>query len=288
MFLGALKWLEWNPDPTSWVQRGHESTRYYSLLVKENYSEIHDPLIMDKFNQLAAQLGFNSESIGKVFAVYNERLFYPFEAYRDTLYGKHRANPDLFKKQDWKFKGDVELRSKFIQVLVEKEKRFLLNANESLPPILPMLQGTSEDAIWQICQQGFSIVGSTDAGFYGQGIYFTSNINYARQYAKKVPNEEQKVIVLCLVTPGNTFPITEQPYLPNGKRNPKGFLGKPCLPGYQSHFTIVKSGNIASAYPVDSLEADPAATATATATADELVIFETAQVVPLFVFYCPA
>jgi len=33
-----------------------------------------------------------------------------------------------------------------------------------------MLQGTSESAVWKICQQGFRVVGTTDDGFYGAGV----------------------------------------------------------------------------------------------------------------------
>ena len=46
-----------------------------------------------------------------------------------------------------------------------------------------MLQGTSEEAVWQICQQGFGIVGETDQLFYDRGMYFTSKLSYAANYA---------------------------------------------------------------------------------------------------------
>ena len=85
--------------------------------------------------------------------------------------------------------------------------------------------------------------------------------------------------MIALVIPGNSYPITEVPHLPDGKSNPKGFLGKACQAGYQSHFTIVKGEDISNAFPVETPDFDPATVA------DELVVFETAQTLPLFVFY---
>ena len=54
---------------------------------------------------------------------------------------------------------------------------------------------------------------------------------------------------------------------------------KGCQAGYQSHFTIVKGEDVSSALPVETPDFDPATVA------DELVVFETAQTLPLFVFY---
>jgi len=71
-----------------------------------------------------------------------------------------------------------------------------------------MLQGTSEAAVWQICQQGFGVVATTDDGFYGRGVYFTTKLNYAANYAQQ-SGRDGKVFLLSLVNAGNTFPVTE-------------------------------------------------------------------------------
>ena len=75
-----------------------------------------------------------------------------------------------------------------------------------------------------------------------------------------------------MVNAGNTFPVTENP------RNSKSLKGQACHTGYQSHFTIVDSANVTAAFPT-SVPINPASTA------DELVVFDHAQAVPLFVFY---
>jgi len=61
-----------------------------------------------------------------------------------------------------------------------------------------------------------------------KGMYFTSTLSYARQYAEK-----SNVIIFCVVTPGNIFPVTEHP-----KNQNKSFFGKALLNGYQSHYTL--------------------------------------------------
>jgi hypothetical protein len=34
-----------------------------------------------------------------------------------------------------------------------------------------MVQGTGEEAVWNICQNGFATVAKTDDGYYGKGIF---------------------------------------------------------------------------------------------------------------------
>ena len=141
-----------------------------------------------------------------------------------------------------------------------------------------MLQGTSEGAVWQICQQGFGVVGTTDDGFYGAGVYFTSKLGYADKYAKSGPDGSRPFIV-SMVIPGNSFPVVELLFAADGSSpNPSGFKGKGCRGGYQSHFTLVDGRDINTAFPVRG----PIDAATA---ADELVTFDSPQALPLFVFY---
>ena len=272
----AMSWWGWSVDSASWATKGFETTRYSSLLVKEG-AHIHHQPALDKFNFVAAQLGFDPKVATKVFAISNEKLLTNFENYRDTLYAKHRANPGLFKKEDWMPMSEAQQRKEFIAWLHAFSDRFGWN-DKSKPRVVPMLQGTSEGAVWQICQQGFGVVGTTDDGFYGAGVYFTSKLGYADKYAKSGPHGSKPFIV-SMVIPGNSFPVVEHPFAADGSSaNPSGFKGKGCRGGYQSHFTLVDGRDISTAFPLRG-HIDPAAAA------DELVTFEGAQILPLFVFY---
>ena len=71
------------------------------------------------------------------------------------------------------------------------------------------------------------------------GIYFTTSLSYALSYGDHV--------VIALANIGNPFPVTENPYMKGGAAldengrpipNPIGYLGKPCVGGYQSHYVV--------------------------------------------------
>jgi len=248
----AMSWWGWPIDSTSWATKGFETTRYSSLLVKEG-ARIHHQPAFDKFRLVATQLGFDPKVATKVFAVSNEKLLTNFEGYRDILYAKHRDDSvTLFKKGNWKDMPEAEQRKKFIDWHSVLCKKFSWN-NQTRPRVVSMLQGTSEGAAWKICQQGFGVVGTTDDGFYGAGVYFTSKLGYADKYAKSGP-DGSKAFVVSMVIPGNSFPVVEHPFIDPPvyvkdkkgksvkKANTDGYKGKACLSGYQSHFTLVDGG----------------------------------------------
>jgi len=131
-------------------------------------------------------------------------------------------------------------------------------------------------------------VNRVDDGFYGQGIYFTRDMDYAALYSNDTP----KVFVLAAVNPGNVFPTTEHPFSGSDQKTPLGALGfgsrsapkslkgKPGVPGYQSHYTVVPKKNIDDAFPLTgNRPVEPAKHA------DELVVFQEAQALPLFIIY---
>jgi len=165
-----------------------------------------------------------------------------------------------------------------------------------------VVQSTSENAAKRIAKNGFGIVASLDKGWYGQGIYTTSKIRYARTYDLTY---KSGTYVISLAIPGNTFPITDwtreervksmadvskthshlsksdslykksdsmqtkksdssQPKIP--------FEGKPCRPGYQSHYSVVSTNGL----PLRPEKMEPSSY-------DELVLFESSQILPIFV-----
>jgi len=212
----------------------------------------------------------SSLQIDTVFAISNERLLTSFTNYRLALEGKQRANPQFFRSEDWKTLKLATKRKEYQEHLRGYSISYEWNGTK-IPDIVAMIQGTAEGAAWQIAQQGFGTVGTTDDGYYGSGMYFTNSLFYARNYAK--PSEQGFPYILALVIPGNAFPVTERP----GEEG--NYCGKALRKGYQSHFTIVDSGEFPEAYPVlGSLKGHQYL-------AYELVTFEGSQALPLFVFY---
>jgi len=108
-----------------------------------------------------------------------------------------------------------------------------------------MVQGTSQNGAMRIAKNGFGVTATTDDGYYGRGIYFTSYLKYASCYAQKTENG--KIFLLSVVIPGNPFPVSEHPFSvdENGKivesMNTKGKFVKVPDPtglyGQVSHFS---------------------------------------------------
>jgi len=72
----------------------------------------------------------------------------------------------------------------FLDWFLTSAGKFERNNDPAKPKCVPMLQGTSEGAVWQIFQQGFGVVATTDDGFYGR-VYFTSKLSYATNYVQQ-------------------------------------------------------------------------------------------------------
>ena len=110
-----------------------------------------------------------------------------------------------------------------------------------------------------------------------------------------MPVIDHRKCISLLIT-GNVFPVTEHPFKQkpdggiehvsdeNGKTKPvpdqEGYLGKACRAGYQSHYTVVDSRNISTAFPFKEEKIDPAITS------NEIVIFDGAQILLSFFLSC--
>ena len=172
----------------------------------------------------------------------------------------------MFKKDGWRQASDAGVRKQFLLHLAEKITKFRRDFNNGDQAfVLPVVQGTSENAAFRIIKNGFGTVASLDDGFYGRGMYFTTSLKYASTYAH--PSPHGNVFLIALTVPGNPYPVTEPPL-----NNPTSLLGQACQAGYQSH------------YLETDLRGDPALNA-GDRYGDELVVFEGSQTLPLFLVY---
>jgi len=104
-----------------------------------------------------------------------------------------------------------------------------------------------------------------DAGWFGKGMYFTHFPAYASKYGCLANKGSKKVLLLCWVLKGLIYPVVEDP------KSANGFLGKPCMSGYHSHYAIVK--NYLPCGANDRPESD------------EIVIFQEDQILPRYIVY---
>jgi len=108
--------------------------------------------------------------------------------------------------------------------------KFEWNASEQLKVSL-MVQGTTTEAGWSIAQGGYGVIASVnDQGWFGKGIYVSSSMKYAHQYAERTASMAKKApaLLVCAVAPGNSFPIIHRKD------------GRSVEDGYQSHYTVGK------------------------------------------------
>ena len=257
-----------------WGMQGKGSDYLLRLVAKDG--RIHDADLFAKFTRMTVHFGGTPRKALEVYGINNPHLTSAFESHLVNLTKKHLSSGALFKRDSWRNSVEAAQRSRFVKNFGRKVQAFRNEFNDgSRAFILPVLQGTSDLGAYGVVNNGFGAVGHTDDGFYGRGMYFTSDLPYACKYAKETslgPNI--RVFVFSLILPGNPYPVTERP------REPGSFLGQACKPGFQSHYTVVESKVIKFAFPTRNEEF---ATLKDLETADEVVIFETAQTLPLFV-----
>lgn len=217
-----------------------------------------------EFCRLFELLGGNLAEVSTVYDIQSSNTEQMFEGYRAALYCQHYASPEKFHKGTHMAMKDAGVRMQYLDHLEDKYDQYEMGGKEGKCRVLPVVHGTSEGVASKIAHGGFGIVVERDKGFFGQGIYFSSQVEYVKQYSNQKAGRYSSVLVLSLVTPGNAFPVTEDPY------SATTMLGSSCQLGYQSHYVVVdESGK-------PSTDVTPEA-------ANEIVVFDKGQVLPKFI-----
>ena len=97
-----------------------------------------------------------------------------------------------------------------------------------------------------ILRGNFANLSKLDAGYFGAGMYFTLDPDYAMleygggNIGDGWPGAEEALpLVFAATLAGNCFPVIELPHDANGDRNPEGFLGAPFVGASDSHVVLV-------------------------------------------------
>jgi len=254
-----------------WQVHGGNLTPYKSILLKDE-SEVIDPNEYAKIESFLKKSTLNTYHISKIFAVKNNALENAFTFFHNALQEKFRTTPALFKKETWK-QPQNSLKEWTYGEFKKLCEQMRFEGNNSDVPIIPLFHGTSQEVAWKIIQTGFTTVATLDDGFYGRGIYFTSNLEYASYYSglatKKTGNN---YILVTLVIPGNIYPVTEAPNSPHSLKG-KGAVD---ASGYQSHYVCVNGhDSIAGKFEFPC-------NAPVFEHYDELVIFQDVQALPKY------
>jgi len=133
--------------------------------------------------------------------------------------------------------------------------------------VVPVFHGMQEQLVDEVCETGFANLGKTDEGYFGKGIYGTTQAEYAaRVYGNGV-------CLLCFVSILNAFPVIYED-MPD-------LLGAGNYSNCDVHFVPVVPKN-----PYFENEIIYLATKAGDIPVyDELVVFQDAQIIPRFIIY---
>jgi len=204
-------------------------------------------------------LGGDKLVIQEAFIIYNTILVSNFANYKRILEKRYISDPALFKKEHWKQSNKSELCTWIVNGYTERVKRFHWNKDDDVP-ILPAIHGTEGAIAWKICSSGFATLAVLDSGWYGSGIYFTSDARYALPY---YGSKKQPTVLIVFLIPGNIYPVTESP------NSAKSLCGKPIPAGYQSCYVhTTRVGKVCESRESEFY--------------DEIVVNQETQVIPVF------
>jgi Cadherin-like/Poly(ADP-ribose) polymerase catalytic domain len=212
--------------------------------------------VMDCY-QRAPVPGYDIRSI-KV--IYNANANGLFEGHLERLQGRH-ADP-VFQPQ-WSAEDGCNQR----QVVLEHLEQISAPYRDPDYPsvkILAMWHGTSREAAEGISKGGFVDLAKTDAGFFGQGLYFA----YEAEYACNVYN--RGALFLSFVCFNSAYPVIDG--------DTSRLFGRARYQNYDAHFIPVKPADPNNPSEIDYYPCGPQDAARY----HELVVFESAQCLPRY------
>jgi len=139
--------------------------------------------------------------------------------------------------------------------------KFDWNNNDEEVPIIPSVHGTSREIAHSISKTGFVALSLCDIGWYGKGVYLTTNCLYATPYFLSKTNP---ALLVCFAFLGNIYPVVED------HKGKGSLLGKPLLPGYNSHYVLTnKNGFVCTDFRVQYFT--------------EIVVEQESQIIPAYI-----
>jgi len=228
-------------------------------------------------------------------AIINDFLRKRFDMEIHTHEAALRLTPEIFKQKYWENCDPAALIWK--TAIYNRFQKFALQFPNNIHRddglvVIPAICGcTSKDAAEKMCSTGLKIAAKTDPGYYGKGIYFTTNVEYSLKYGN--------FLVICWIIIGNVYPVIEFPFWGDRKPCSQKFYDnlpvfqKPTLCGqavktengcvYDTHYTIVRAftdenDNAETAVYVpcehENVKFD--------VSFDEIVVFQESHVLPLY------
>jgi len=237
-------------DPKSFIKQGWKklgATYFRKLTGKE----------FESFLSFFSDKLFGKDlPVKDVLAVCNTKLISSFNNQKQHMNERARHSPHIFCKEGSReLEGDIE-KNKKVYTMEQFKKRvhdFPWNQDSNELPVIPVLHGTDKKVARAICDTGFSTLSTLDQGYFGQGMYFSTNSQYTVPY---FGTKQDPTLILSFLIPGNPYPVTDMTH-----------AGCSLKAGYQSHYILTNQQGKLSNVNVDF---------------DEIVVNQEAQIVPAY------
>ncbi|CAF0856478.1 unnamed protein product [Adineta steineri] len=141
--------------------------------------------------------------------------------------------------------------------------------------IVRVWHGCNKQLLPQLLGEGFASLGQVDDGWFGKGMYFSSSAEYASRYC---PQNEDACLLMCYVLVLNPFPVIYDDAPEDVKPHKFRFYGRGNHRAYQCHYIPVSGEK-------STMDFRPPLEGVDHADYDELVVFESANILPQIVVH---
>ncbi|CAF4174038.1 unnamed protein product [Adineta steineri] len=141
--------------------------------------------------------------------------------------------------------------------------------------IVRVWHGCNKKLLPQLLSEGFASLGQVDDGWFGKGMYFSSSAEYASRYC---PQNEDACLLMCYVLVLNPFPVIYDDAPEDVKPHKFRFYGRGNHRAYQCHYIPVSGEK-------PTMDFRPPLEGVDHADYDELVVFESANILPQIVVH---
>ena len=237
-------------NPWKWQYDGNNIAGYYSREFSKEGKKFA------KVQDLINTFFHNNDilKIDKIEAIYNKALTLSFITHWNTTLSRFTEDHGQFYYSDY----DKDPEKMAVMAIYKERCDSLIYNAKQLIPLIPVLHGTDLTIAEKIAKTGFATLSSLDAGFYGKGIYFTTNLLYTLPYCmgKRCP-----AVIISYTNMGHVYPVTER------------MTGQALKNGYNSHYVLTcKDGHIHTER--HKFYDD---------TCDEIIVNQEVQILPAFI-----
>ncbi|MBA2367419.1 MAG: hypothetical protein H0V82_00160 [Candidatus Protochlamydia sp.] len=211
---------------------------------------------------LYSQSPIQGYGVGRVEVIYNKTLSGIFKRKISLL---EERGPDIFFQPKWQNKNtkEMKLRENTYNILLQKSEKY--SSPYKHIKLIPAFHGTKKKFLDSILRTGFDNLATTDSGFFGKGIYNSSDANYAHRVYS------DGTLLFNWVALLSAFPVISS--------DVEKLKGGPKHQNYDAHYALVTPYNPKNPREVIYLPVKE----NQKWIYDELVVFESAQVLPRYI-----